>query len=125
MRPGTRAAVAALAAVLLLQPVLAASVCCQKAAPKLPCCPAEDSTTSQPDKNISAKSSPVGLACCELSSPRPPARQTLLKGCVPALGTSQVEEVAVRAATGPATVPSAPVPLVSSSLHTLYCVFLI
>lgn len=80
------------------------------------------------------KASPVNaqaadLACCEISSPVPAPRVTVVKGTEstrPAVVVpATAERTGVEVATAPALVHFTPPRGIDSSLNVLYCVFLL
>lgn len=118
----------ALAAALLLQPLAASAACGQAAATPGACpggCPAAQPGTPAVPANVHS----AAPACCEISSPAPTPRAAVVKGTetlrplVVAVATPAV--IRSEAPTAPVGVTVAAPRVLASSLHTLYCVFLI
>ncbi len=112
------------AALLLLQPLAALSVCLPAEAAASDCCPMpHPASPAEP-----LRAAPGGPDCCAISSSEPTPSPAVAKGTeasrVPVLAAATGVEPH-REAEAPALLASASSPRTGSSLQTLYCVFLI
>lgn len=120
----------ALAALVVLQPLAAMAACFEPCAPSPPpCCPVNGSPADEHSAPGSGTTPPVSVTCCQISSPKPaPAGAVLKSREAPrglAVAFAPVAVGPVRVAAEAARVEFRPGHAPSSSLHALYCVFLI
>ena len=128
LRPASKLAALAVVAALLVQPLLAVPLCWQGSTTSATC-PGGCPPTEQSSNPSPIKARPGVPACCEISSSEPVLWATVAKGPqttrTPLVAPATPRMASVEVLRAPVPVGFISPPAVGSSLHTLYCVFLI